>query len=38
MSVEGGAVIVKFEVGVDGGGTVLLMYWSVILEGWGVDL
>lgn len=26
MSVEGGAVIVKFEVGLEGTGAVLLMY------------
>ena len=37
MSVEGGAVIVKFEVGVEGGGEVLLVYWNVILEGLGGD-
>lgn len=37
MSVEGGAVIVKFEVGAEGGGAVLLIYWNVILEGLGGD-
>ena len=36
MSVEGGAVIVKFEVGVAGGGAVLLRYWNAILEACGV--
>ncbi len=37
MSVEGGAVIVKFEKGEEGGGAVLLVYWNVILGGvgWG---
>ena len=39
MSVDGGGGggIVKFEVGVEGGGEVLLVYWNVILGGLGGD-